>query len=113
MVNTTPNLPSVSPALQKRINSDLYAEYKAQVPHADKAVHGDLTQWQLYCAFSQLIEDMRNWKDPINASIDSRDLDICQVACIHFTGGQLMVDDALEDGYLKVTSEGYYHHIGA
>lgn len=64
-------------------------------------------------AFDVLTEGMENWKDPIeNVRIFSKDFDIMNEACIHFTGSELRVVST-KDEYIIVSADGYYLAIGA
>ena len=64
-------------------------------------------------AFDVLTEGMENWKDPIeNVRIFSKDFDIMNEACIHFTGSDLRIMSS-EDEYVTVSADGYYLTIGA
>ena len=64
-------------------------------------------------AFDELTNGMENWKDPIeNVRIFSKDFDIMNEACIHFTGSELRIMSS-EDECVTVSADGYYMTIGA
>lgn len=75
-------------------------------------VNGErFSQFEMKCAF-ELIEDKKHWKNPIDATIDESDFELCDYACIFFTGGCLEVVEN-KDGKLRVQSPGYFEIIGA
>jgi hypothetical protein len=59
------------------------------------------------------IAPVGNWKAPIDAVIQEADFADCNAAAVHFTGGALTISKRLVNGWLRVTSGGYYANIGA
>ncbi len=78
----------------------------------DSVMENGYSLKELHAAF-MLIQDSDNWKSEIKTVIYKEDYDLCNAACIHFTGGGLRILVDEDDAQLYVYSEGYYHHIGA
>jgi len=77
----------------------------------DKVVSSfGFTHGQLNEAF-ELIKNARHWKLSIDAWIHPNKFDICNEACIYFTGGPLKKAQWAGDGALRVTSPGYFYFI--
>ncbi len=70
------------------------------------------TYLELQTAFT-LISPPKNYKDPINAVIDSEDYDICAEACSFITGSSLVEVEQLDGDKIRVEADGYYAAIGA
>jgi len=74
----------------------------------------DERQAELHEAFN-LVADPENWKNPIDAEIDPRQVaDV--VEAIHFFTGSIAVVEIIQDTTreaVRVTAEGYYLTIGA
>ena len=78
---------------------------------ADKVVFEGHTHGQLVEAFD-LVKPVGNWKMPIDATVkDDVDLQLLEDAVIYFTGGPIETQRTSKG--IRVTSEVYYHHIGA
>lgn len=78
---------------------------------ADKIVFQGHTHGELTEAFD-LVKPTGNWKMPIDATVkDDVDLQLLEDAVIYFTGGPIETQRTPKG--IRVTSEGYYHHIGA
>lgn len=72
---------------------------------------GDYFISELREAFEQ-VEDMKNWKNPIDAVIHWSDRKIVEAAIIHFTGS-VPTFTKTSAGHLWVKAAGYYSAIGA
>jgi len=59
-----------------------------------------------------LVADSSNWKMPVDAVIPEGKLEVCNEACLFYTGAGLTVLSR-GSGTLRVTSPGYYRTIGA
>ena len=60
------------------------------------------------------IKDPKNWKMPIMKLIHKDEFDICDEACVFFTGSRLVpADSPDENGGVLVSAAGYYATIGA
>ena len=69
------------------------------------------SQEQLLEAFNKVC-DKKNWKNPIKAIIESKDLDIVREAVIHFTGS--IIDEIpMKSNKIRIYADGYYLTIGA
>ena len=109
-----PNANDVSEQMKARFNdAEKRADFNRYIDYGDKVVSGEFTQWQLQCALHTLTEMNERWKDPINTIISEKDYDICNEACMYFTGGMLDIVNTFEDGTIRVDSAGYYVNIGA
>ena len=68
-----------------------------------------------------MIKDPDNWKNPISTWIEERDFNLCNEACIYFTGAPLEITARVvrsagadySDCEVEVQSPGYYNTIGA
>ena len=74
-------------------------------------VRARLSQEDMESLFSKL-ENPEHWKLPISATIPKKEYENYNEACIHFTGGKLVITRENGDR-CDVVSEGYYHHIGS
>ena len=109
-----PTANDVSEQMKARFaDAEKREKFDRHISYGDKAVSGEFTQWQLQCALNTLTEMNDRWKDPIDTIISEKDYDICNEACMYFTGGMLDIMDKFEDGTINVQSAGYYVHIGA
>lgn len=70
------------------------------------------TRKQLEVAFN-MIANHENWKNPIDAEIHPDSFDICNEACVFFTGSVLRVVGAAYPDMQHVVADGYYLTIGA
>jgi len=70
------------------------------------------THGQLNEAF-KLIQNPEHWKLPIDAWIHPNMFEVCNEACVYFTGGPLYRRGTAGDAALRVTADGYYQTIGA
>lgn len=70
------------------------------------------TRGELETAFN-VIADSANWKLPIDAVIRSELFEVCEEACVFFTGSKLKIVDILSTNLIRVTALGYYATIGA
>lgn len=69
------------------------------------------TREQLYDAFNKVCAV--NWKDPIDATIDSSDKDIVYEAVIFFTGSVPTFTPIMGTPYYRVQAVGYYEAVGS
>jgi hypothetical protein len=77
----------------------------------DEPIFHDYSRRQLTEAFA-LVKDRANWKMGIDAVVPpDTDLALVDAAVIFFTGGPIE-SVRTPDGF-RVTSEGYYFHIGS
>lgn len=70
------------------------------------------TQAELDAAFKE-IQNAEHWKNPIDAWIHPNRFDICNEACIYFTGSGLTRRARRGNHCVRVTAPGYYQTIGA
>lgn len=70
------------------------------------------THKELSDAF-KLIQNGENWKNPIDAWIHPNSFDVCDEACVYFTGSHLTRKQFVGSNALRVTAPGYYLTIGA
>ena len=70
------------------------------------------THGQLSEAFRG-IQNPENWKLPIDAWIHPNQFEICNEACVYFTGSRLTRTQTAGDSAVRVVAAGYYETIGA
>lgn len=78
-----------------------------QVVSSKGFTHKELTE-----AF-KLIQNAEHWKNPIDAWIHPEKFEVCNEACVYFTGSQLTRKQWASSSALRVTAPGYYVTIGA
>jgi hypothetical protein len=70
------------------------------------------TLLDLHCAFAK-VQDKRNWKLPIYATIEEHELSMVLAAVIFFTGGGFCSQVRRPDGKIEIVAHGYYFHTGS
>ena len=70
------------------------------------------TREELKAAFDA-VESPKGWKFPINATIESKDIDVTVEAISYFAGSPTNVGKILKNGKVKITAPGYYKCVGA
>ena len=70
------------------------------------------TQQQLHDAFTK-VQDKQHWKNPIDALVEKKDIDIVTEAIIHFTGSIPTFQPKKGSGKYRVQAAGYFLTIGA
>lgn len=79
----------------------------------DVVVYGGYTRRELTAAMHMMtIDKGNNWKDPIEAWIDDRDIPICEEAINFFCGGEAEIAQS-RFGLSLMTAPGYYMVIGS
>jgi hypothetical protein len=69
------------------------------------------TLLDLHCIFAK-VQDKRNWRLPIFATIEEYELSVAISAIIFFTGGPVSSVRKLTDGRIEIVAHGYYFHTG-
>ena len=69
------------------------------------------TLLDLHCAFAK-VQDKRNWKLPVYATIEEYELSMVLAAVIYFTGGGFSSLVKRPDGRVDIVAHGYYYHVG-
>jgi hypothetical protein len=69
------------------------------------------TLLDLHCMFAK-VQDKRNWRLPIFATIEEYELSVAISAIIFFTGGPVARVNKLPNGKLEIIAHGYYFHTG-
>ena len=69
------------------------------------------TLLDLHCAFAK-VQDKRNWKLPIYATIEEHELSVVIAAIVFFTGGGLCSQTKRLDGRVDIVAHGYNYHSG-
>lgn len=109
---------------KKRSTSYLMSNLSADVPSIRKVIQlsGEdperrpwawmpFTLLDLHCAFAK-VQDRRNWKLPIYATIEAHELSVVIAAVVYFTGGGLCSQIRRADGKIEIVAHGYNYHIG-
>jgi hypothetical protein len=84
--------------------------WKRQEPTDAPAVFAGYTQSRLDAAFSA-VQDKENWKKPIAAIINSKDLAVT-IAAISFFAGCSSSVVVRDDGTCSISAIGYYQAVG-
>jgi hypothetical protein len=69
---------------------------------------------ELQYAFTTMTSGMDNWKNSFYTKILHEDFELCNAACLFFTGSKLQMESMEENGeILNCYCAGYYRTIGA
>jgi hypothetical protein len=87
-------------------------EMSGENPHKRPIAGMPYTLLDLHCIFAK-VQDKRNWRLPIYATIEEYELSVAISAIIYFTGGPVAKVSKLANGQIEIVAHGYYYHTGS